>query len=443
MRTITQGLDRVEAVFDDGSLVGDAGLLLAGTLVGRLGLGEVIDAAVRPAGAGRGAGAKVLTAVCSMLVGGSFFSDADRLRAGSAGAVLGFAPAAPSTLGSFFRSFTWGHVRQLDRAQELALGRAWAAGAAPEAERITIDVDSTVRAVHGAAKGGAAYGYTGELGYHPLLAARDDTGEIVHSRMRGGSSQRGHVSFVSEAVARTRRLAPDAALTVRADAGLFSWDMIDKLAQLDARFLIAVARNPAIDRAIAALAPHEWTPIGYTDDGEAHVAETSLTSARRPAGKPQHTVRLVVRRTRITGPQADLFPHWRHHTFVTDISEDDLDTAAADAAYRAHARVEQAVRDLKAGGLAHSPSGSFTANAAWLACAVLAHNIARWTARIGRTQDPRKLTVAATVAKRLLAVPGRIVNHSGTPTLRLPARWPWAHTFTAALAHIRSLPRRC
>ena len=443
MSTIAQGLDRVEAVFDDGSLVADAGLLLAGSLVGRLGLVGLIDASVTPAGAGRGSGAKVLSAVCSMLVGGSFFSDADRLRAGSTAAVLPFAPAAPSTLGTFLRSFTWGHVRQLDRVLELALGRAWEAGAAPAAEEITIDVDSTVRGVHGAAKGGAAWGYTGELGYHPLLAARDDSGEIVHSRMRGGSSQRGHVSFVSETIARTRRLAPDAALRVRADAGFFSWDLIGKLTDRDCRFLIAVAANPAVDRAIAAIAPDEWTPIGYTDDGEADVAETVLSSARRPPGKPQHTVRPVVRRTRITGAQADLFPHWRHHTFVTDIDEATLDAAAADAAYRAHARVELAVKDLKAGGLAHSPSGSFAANAAWLACAVLAHNIARWTARIGRTQDPDKLTVAATVAKRLLAVPGRLVNRSGRPTLRLPARWPRANTFTTALRRIRSLPQHC
>ncbi len=148
-------------------------------------------------------------------------------------------------------------------------------------------------------------------------------------------------------------------------------------------------------------------------------------------------MRLAVRRTRLIGPQAELFPHWRHHAVVTDI--DDLDATAADAACRGHARVEQAIRDLKAGGLAHSPSGSFTANAAWLACAALAHNTARWTARIGPTQPPHKLTVA----RRLLAVPARLVNRSGRPTLRLPARWPRADTFTAALDRVRSLPPRC
>ena len=128
-------LDRVEAVFDEGALVADAGLLAVGTLAGRLGLEGLIDETVRPPAAGRGSGAKVLTAVCSMLVGGSFFSDADRLRAGSAAAVVGFVPVAPSTLGTFLRPFTWGHVRQMDRAQELASGRAWAAGGGPDHHR--------------------------------------------------------------------------------------------------------------------------------------------------------------------------------------------------------------------------------------------------------------------------------------------------------------------
>ena len=128
--------------------------------------------------------------------------------------------------------------------------------------------------------------------------------------------------------------------------------------------MIAVASNPAIERAVSGIDDPDWASIGYTDDGEAQVAETTLTSARRPNRKPERTVRLVVRRTRLVGPQADLFPNWRHHTFVTDISEAELDTKAADAAYRSHARVEFAIKDLKAGGLAHSPSASFNATPA-------------------------------------------------------------------------------
>ncbi len=297
--------------------------------------------------------------------------------------------------------------------------------------------------MHSDAKHGAAYGHTATLGYHPLVAARDDTGEIVHSRMRKGSSQRGRARFVSETVNRVRRLAPDAALTLRADSGFFSWDLIDTLGRLDTRLLIAVAPNPAIDRAIAAIGEPDWSPIGYTPDGEAQVAATTLTSGRRRADKPARTVHLVARRTRIVGAQADLWPNWRHHAVVTDIAERDLDAKAADARYRCHARVELAIKDLKAGDLAHSPSGRFAANAAWLAFAALAHNIARWTARIGHIHEPPKLTVAATIARRLLTIPGRIVNRSGQATLRLPARWPWATQFTTALHQIRNLAQHC
>ena len=145
-----------------------------------------------------------------------------------------------------------------------------------------------------------------------------------------------------------------------------------------------------------------------------------------------------MRRSRLTGPQRELWPNWRHHCFTTD--RDDLDTAAADAYHRDHARVELAIRDLKASGLAHCPSGRFSANAAHLACAALAHNIARWTARLGRAQHPRRLTVAATTRRRLLTAPGRVVNHGRRHILRMPTNWPWAHTFTRALRHIRNLP---
>ena len=221
------------------------------SLAGRLGLESLIDGAVRPAGAGRGSGAKVLTAVSSMLVGGSFIDDAGRLRSGSASAVLPFAVAAPSTLGMFLRSFTWGHVRQHDRALELALGRAQRAGASPRLpEAVTVDVDSTVCEVHGKAKQGSAYGYTNILGYHPLVAVRDDTGEIVHARMRSGASQRGHERFFAETLARVRRLAPEAGVTVRADAGFFSFELIDAIEAKAASWSITIPLNGKVRAAL-------------------------------------------------------------------------------------------------------------------------------------------------------------------------------------------------
>jgi hypothetical protein len=155
--------------------------------------------------------------------------------------------------------------------------------------------------------------------------------------------------------------------------------------------------------------------------------------------RPRREVRLVVRRTRLTNhAQQQLWPDWRHHAFVTNI---DLPTVTADEFHRDHATVELAIRDLKHGaGLEHCPSGKFNANAAWLSCAVLAHNLVRWTARLGQLHPAGQLTVATTVRRRIFNVPGRIVNRSGKPTLRLPTRWPWATTFITALDAIRSLP---
>jgi Transposase DDE domain group 1 len=150
-------------------------------------------------------------------------------------------------------------------------------------------------------------------------------------------------------------------------------------------------------------------------------------------------VRLVVRRTRLTDPaQLRLWPDWRHHAFITNL---DLPTVAVDEFHRDHATIELAIRDLKDGaGLEHCPSGRFFANAAWLGCAVLAHNLTRWTARLGDVHPHDQLTVTRTVRTRLLALPGRLVNHSRRWILRLPARWPWAATFHTALSRIRSLP---
>ena len=189
----------------------------------------------------------------------------------------------------------------------------------------------------------------------------------------------------------------------------------------------------------------DWQAIAYTRGGEAQVAETTVTAGRRgdklrgPDAKPAK-LRLVMRRSRLLGAQGELWPNWRYHCFVTD--RHDLDTKAADANHRGHATVELAIRDLKeSAGLSRCPSGRFFANGAWLACCVLAHNLARWTARLGRAHPTRQLTVAATIRNRLLTVPGRLVNHSGRHKLRLPLNWPWANTFTTALGHIRNLPQ--
>ena len=379
-----------------------------------------------------------------MLVGGRCIDDAGRLRSGASQAVLPFRVMAPSTVGSFLRSFTFGHVRQLDKAAEQALARAWSAGAAPDAGEMTVDLDSTVCEVCGKAKHGAAYGHTGVLGYHPLVAVRSDTGEVLHSRMRSGSSQRGNEHFARETLARVRRLAADASVTVRADSGFFSYDMIAAIGAHGACYSITIPQNAKVKAANEAIDDHAWQPIAYTRGGVAQVAETTIEAGRRgdglrgPDGEPAK-LRLITRRRRLIGAQGELWPNWRHHSFVTD--RDELDTVAADAYHRGHATVELAIRDLKENsGLSRCPSGQFFANGAWLACCVLAHNLVRWVARLGDTHPPRQLTVAATVRNRLLAVPARLVNHSGRHKLRLPSQWPWATAFTTALQQIPNLP---
>jgi hypothetical protein len=435
---VSHVIDRVEAMFDDETLVADAGLIVPATLMVRLGLETLVNQTLRLAGRVGGArpGRKVLTLVASILAGGSHIDHADRLRAGATQKVLPFKVMAPSTLGTFLRSFTFGHIRQLDRVIGETIRRAWILGAGPGDRPVTIDLDSTICEVHGKAKQGAAYGYTKVFGYHPLLATRADTGEVLHTRLRKGSSQRGHKRFVEELIARVRRAGATGPLTVRGDAGFFSWSLIDTLNRLNVNWSITVPINAQVKAAIDAIDDSAWTPIVYPDGGQAQVAETTYVTGH---GRRQRRLRLVVRRTRLTDPtQQRLWPDWRHHAFITNL---ELDTVAVDQFHRDHASVELAIRDLKDGaGLEHCPSGRFFANAAWLGCAVLAHNLTRWTARLGNVHPSDQLTVTGTIRTRLLTLPGRLVNRSRRWILRLPARWPWAAAFNTALTRIRSLP---
>ncbi len=431
MSRVLHPIDRIRVDFDDPNLVANAGLLLVGTLVVRLELERLVNEMVHLAGrlGGSRPGRKVLTLVHSMVVGGSHIDHADVLRAGNTAGVLPHRVMAPSTLGTFLRAFTFGHVRQLEAVVGKILERAWALGAGPGG-RLVIDVDSTVCEVEGKQKQGAAFGYTKVLGYHPILASRADTGEVLHARMRKGSANtaRGARRFIEELIARVRRAGASGEIVVRLDSGFWSKETIATLGRLDVRYTMAVRTNTAgVAAAIAAIDESDWAVIDYTPDGEAQVAE--CTYKRR---------RLIVRRTRLTDRrQLKLWPNWRHFAFLTDL---DGDAISVDAFHREHAVVELDIRDLKEGaGLEHVPSGNFHANSAWLQCAVLAHNLIRWTATVGQAAPVEQRAVARTIRQQLIAIPGRLVNHAGTPVLRGPLRWPWRHWFSRRLAALRTV----
>jgi hypothetical protein len=437
---VSHALDRIDATFDDPNLVANAGLLLVATMSQRLGLEGLIDATVRLDGRVGGArpGRKVLTVAHAMCAGSSYIDHADMLHAGATSAVLGHRVMAPSTIGTFLRSFTFGHCRQMEAVNGHALERVWSAGAGPGAEPLVIDIDSTICEVAGNTKQGAGFGYTHVLGYHPILATNAATGEVLHARMRKGSAntQRGTVRFLDELIARVRRAGATGPLTVRVDSGFWSNNTIGALARLNVRYTMAVrCGTKGIADAISAIDESAWTEIDYTADGQAQVADCAYTTG---TGKHAVTRRLVVRRTRLTDrAQQRLWPDWRHHAFLTDLDGTAVDV---DKFHRHHAVVELAIRDLKEGsGLEHVPSGNFHANSVWLQCTVLAHNLIRWTAALGKVRVDNQLIVARTIRTRLLTIPGQLVNHAGRPTLRLPTSWPWATQFTTALDTLRTL----
>ena len=432
MKQVSHSIDRVDVTFDERTLVANAGLILVGTLALRLDVERLVDSTVRLVGRVGGArpGRKVLTLVHAMVAGASHIDHADVLRTGDSERVVAHQVMAPSTLGTFLRAFTFGHVRQLEAVVGEVLRRAWALGAGPGSSRLVIDVDSTICEVEGHKKQGAAFGYTKVLGYHPILATRADTGEVLHARMRKGSANtaRGARRFIDELIARVRRAGASGEIVVRVDSGFWSNHTIATLGRLDVRYTMAVRTgHKSLAAAIAAVDEISWRDIDYTPDGLAQVAETTYQGRR-----------LIVRRTRLVDPrQLRLWPDWRHCAFLTDLAGDAVEV---DAFHRSHATIELAIRDLKEGsGLDHVPSGKFAANSAWLQCAVLAHDLIRWTATIARTEPVDQLTVARSVRRRLIAMPARLVNHAGTLILRCPLRWPWRHWFKRRLAVLRAL----
>ena len=431
--------DRIRILFDDHRLVANAGLLLPATLARHLGLRELVDHHLDLGGApGRAnTGDKMLTLVASALAGGDCIDDADALRAGGTVGVLGCVVKAPSTLGTFLRSFRWGHVRQLDRVSRQLLARAWAAGAGPGDSPLTIDLDSTICETYGLAKEGARHhGYTGARGYHPLLAIAAGTGEVLMSRLREGraNTARGAAHFLRETVGRVRYGGARGQLTVRADSGFYAHTVVAACREMDVRFSITIRQRASLRDLIEAIPEKDWTPIPYWMDGAADVAETTYTPFQTKPDAPP--ARLIVRRVKPTpGSQLALFARYSYHAFITDR---DGETLELEADHRRHAEVENAIRDLKYGvGLNHMPSGRFAANGAWLAVQVMAHNLARWTARIGLGE---RTVITKTLRRRVFALVGRITRSARRLTLHLPRRWPWETQFSRDLARLQAIP---
>ena len=292
--------DRIQITFDDRRLVANAGLLLPVTLAQHLGLRELVDHHLDLGNApGRAnPGDKMLTLVASARAGGDCIDDADVLRTGGTAQTLGCVVKAPSTLGTFLRSFRWGHVRQLDRVSRELLARAWSAGAGPGDAPFTIDLDSTICETYGLAKGGARdHGYTGKRGYHPLLAVAAGTGDVLMARLREGRANtvRGAAHFLRETVGRVRYAGARGQLTVRADSGFYTHAIVAACRRMDVRFSITVRQSASLRSLIEAIPEQDWTPIPYWMDGAAAVAETSYTpfpeQARRRAGAAHRPAR--------------------------------------------------------------------------------------------------------------------------------------------------------
>jgi hypothetical protein len=317
------------------------------------------------------------------------------------------------------------------------LARAWATGAGPGDGPLTIDLDSTVCETYGLQKQGALHhGYTHVRGYHPLLAVAAGTGDVLMARLREGRANSGRSAghFLRETVSRVRDAGATGQLTMRADSGFYSHSVVATCRRLGVRYSITIRQHRGVRTLIEAIPEDAWTPIPYWIDGGADVAETVYTPFKDE--KDAVPVRLIVRRVRPTpGSQLALFTLHDSHAFLTDREGDTLEL---EADHRRHAEVENAIRDLKEGvGLNHLPSGRFAANGAWLAVVVMAHNIARWTARVGLGEG---VVTTRSLRRQLFGLPGRLTRSARRVTLHLPARWPWAERFLAGLEQLRAIP---
>lgn len=468
--------------FDDPNLVASIGLVPVMSLGDSAGLRELSDRLLSvPSDKGAHAGLKVSSLVAGMVAGADSIDDMALLRHGGMGRVFDHA-YAPSTLGSFLRAFTFGHVRQLDAvASRFVTGlaaRTPLIGGSPDSlpgssvgsgGRVLVDIDDTIIEVHGYAKQGSGYGYSGVRGLNALLATVSTSGSapvVVAQRLRKGScgSPRGAKRLVADALKTTAQLTArstgertgkdSARPLVRADSAFYGRALAAAAARAGADISVTVRLDPKVKATIAMIGEHAWTPIEYTDAvfdeqtqtwvSRAEVAEIGFTAFSSRPKAEQVTGRLVVRRIPDLNRdekhgQSTLFDTWRFHAFFTTTDPASLDTVVADKTHRGHAIIEQVHADLKNSALAHLPSGKFTANAAWLVLAVMAFNLTRAAATTSGPELAKATT--ATIRRKLITVPARIASSARRLTLHLPTGWPWQTAFTTLYTRVCGPPR--
>jgi len=453
-------LTKIHATFDDPNLVSRAGLLPVMALAQRAGLGDLAGEHVgiaRPCGVNPQV--KVPGIVAGMIAGADSIDDLGVLRHGAMPALFG-GVRAPSTLGSFLRSFTWGNVLQLGKVSQALLGElARRAPLLPGKGALAfVDIDAQQKRVYGHKKQGAGFGHTKIQGKSLLvrglnvLVATISTPlgapVIAATRLRGGTanSARGAASFAAGSVSTARAAGCTGTIVVRMDSAFYSLSACGAVRAAGAFFSVTVAMNPHVRAAIGAIPEGAWTPIQYPralwDDqlrawvSDAEVAEVPYTAFTSKKGKAI-TARLIVRRVRdlnrqAAGGQDELFEVWRHHAVFTDSP---FVTLQAEAQHRDHAIIEQVLADWTSGPLAHLPSGSFPANAAWLALAAISHNLLRAAGALASLGYAKAR--GATIRRDLIDVAARIARHGrGHLTLHLPEGWhhqaEWMNLFQAA-----------
>jgi hypothetical protein len=452
----------VRATFDDPNLVSCAGLVPVMRLAQQAGLHDAVTEWVTlPTDKGANPAGKIATIVAGMLAGADSIDDLDIARHGGMRSLF-TGVYAPSTLGSFLRRFTHGHARQLQAAaRDTLIGLAGRVPLLAAADVLTfVDIDSMLRRVYGKQKQGIGFGHAKVggynvwlRGYNPLIATVStplSAPVVAATRLRSGNagSARGAASMIAEVITTARSCGATGEIVVRADSAFYAKSVISTCQRRKVRFSVTARIDAKVRAACDGIGDDQWINIRYPqavwdeDAGrwisDAQIAETGYTAF---AGtRHAVTARLIVRRIRRDDPaqaagQQELLPAYRYHAVLTDSP---FTLVQAEAQHRQHAIIEQINADLIAGPLAHLPSGRFSANDAWLACAGLAHNLTRAAGHLAA--GAWKTARTATIRTRVINVAARLAHRARNIHLHLPQHWPWKAGFDNLFTAVRPAP---